>query len=105
MTTIKPSDEYAILINTSKVTPNKAEELIDILHESSNTMRHIEGFVSANLHLSEDQTRVVNYVQWKSKADFQAMLQNAEAQPHMRAAANVAESYDPVIYSLRYSDK
>lgn len=28
------------------------------------------GFTSANLHISLDKTRVVNYAQWRSKEDF-----------------------------------
>jgi heme-degrading monooxygenase HmoA len=29
-----------------------------------------EGFVSANLHLSEDGRKVVNYLQWRSSDDY-----------------------------------
>lgn len=30
-------------------------------------MRHIDGFVSANIHASLDGTRAVNYAQWRSE--------------------------------------
>ena len=32
------------------------------------------------------------------------MYRNPEAQPHMKSAAALAESYDPVLYTLRFSD-
>ena len=37
-------------------------------------MQHQPGFVSANIHVSTDGTRVVNYAQWESAEAFQAML-------------------------------
>jgi hypothetical protein len=54
-----------------------------------------EGFVSASIHKSVDNTRVVNYAQWRTKDDFDAMRTNPEAIPHMKAAAALA-SFDPI---------
>ncbi len=103
MTKLDPEDGYTALINTFQVQPERAAELVGILIDATDTMRRMPGFVSANLHLSRDRTRVVNYVQWRSDADFHAMLQNAEAQAHMKTAADLAESYEPVLYALEYS--
>ena len=103
MTELDPSDGHAVLINTFIVRPEKAQELVKVLAEATETMRTMAGFVSANLHVSRDRTRVVNYAQWHSDADFKAMLGNQEAQPHMKTAADLAESFEPVVYSLDYS--
>ncbi len=65
-------------------------------------MRDLPGFISANLHISLDRRRVTNYAQWRSREDFEAMQRDAEAQVHMREAAGIAESFDPVLYDLRY---
>jgi antibiotic biosynthesis monooxygenase len=62
---------------------------------ATNTMRHLPGFVSASIHKSVDNTRVVNYAQWRTKDDFDAMRTNPEAIPHMKAAAALA-SFDPI---------
>ena len=59
-------------------------------------MRHLPGFVSASIHRSFDGAKVVNYAQWRSRADFEAMRQNPEARPHMEAAAALAE-FDPIL--------
>ena len=104
MTTLDPQNAYATLINTFEVDPSKADKLIEVLHEASNTMRKLHGFVSANLHVSTDKTRVVNYVQWQTHADFEAMHKNPDAKPHMKEAADLAKSYDPVFYDLLYTD-
>lgn len=60
-------------------------------------MEHQPGFISANFHKSYDGKRIVNYAQWRSRDDFEAMLQNPEAIPHMKRAAELAESYDPIL--------
>ena len=103
MTKLDPSDGYAVLINTFIVRPEKAEELVKVLAEATATMRNMAGFVSANLHVSRDRTRVVNYAQWRSDADLKAMRENEEAQPHMKAASDLAESFEPMVYALEYS--
>ena len=50
-------------------------------------MRHLPGFVSANIHLSTDRTRVVNYAQWESAEAYSAMLADPTAREHMSKAA------------------
>ena len=63
-------------------------------------MRDMPGFMSANIHKSLDGTRVVNYAQWRSKEDFEAMRANPEAAPHMAKAAELAERFEPVLYEV-----
>ena len=59
-------------------------------------MQHLPGFISANIHRSHDGRRVVNYAQWRSRTDFETMLRNPEAQPHMARAAELAD-FDPIL--------
>ena len=103
MISLDPKDGYATLINTFEVEPENADKLVEVLHEATATIRKLPGFVSANLHISTDRKRVVNYAQWRTHEDFQGMLADPESQPHMREAAALAKSYDPVFYTLRYS--
>lgn len=63
-------------------------------------MRHQRGFLSANIHASLDGTRVVNYAQWQTRQDFEAMLGNPPAQAHMAAAMKIATSAEPKLYEL-----
>ena len=102
MTTLDPNDGYFVLINTFEVNPENIDELVHFLHEASGPISKLQGFVSANLHVSTDKRRVVNYAQWRSRADFDAMQKNPDVQPHMKKAAGLAKSYDPVFYDLRY---
>lgn len=104
MTTLNPDDGYVVLINTFIVDAAKAEELLRVLSAATeHGMRRRPGFVSANLHVSRDGKRVANYAQWRSQADLDAMMQDPAARTHMRQAAEIAESFDPIYYELRES--
>jgi quinol monooxygenase YgiN len=101
MTTIKQHADYTTLINVFTVEPGNAEELTALLHDATEeVMRHQPGFRSANIHLSSDRTRVVNYAQWDSAEAYRAMLANPAAQPHMSKAAALAVSFDPHMYTV-----
>ena len=104
MTTLDPADHLAVFINTFTVEPDRADELTESLARATEeVMAGMPGFVSANLHVSEDRRRVVNYAQWRSRKDYDAMSANPTAQAHMREAAALAVSYDPVFYELRHA--
>lgn len=101
MTTITAPSAYETLINVFTVAPDRAEELAAVLTEATEqVMRHLPGFISANIHVSTDRTRVVNYAQWESTDAYKAIFDNATAGEHMRKAAEIAESFDPHIYRV-----
>lgn len=104
MATLDPAAGLLTLINTFTVDPDRAEELLELLSKATEeTMRHQPGFVSASFHISEDRKHLANYAQWRSKADFEAMLKNPEAQHHMKQAAAIAQAFQPILYTLRQS--
>lgn len=97
MTTISKGKKVVTLINVFTVMPESQQRLVDVLIEATEkTMKHLPGFVSANIHKSFDGTKVVNYAQWRSLEDFEAIKQNSEALPHMQAAAALVE-FDPIL--------
>lgn len=100
MTTISTNGSVATLVNVFTVDPARQRELVTLLVAATEeVMCHLPGFVSANIHASTDGTRVVNYAQWRTAEDFQAMLSDPEAGTHMRQAAQLAE-YDPHLYDV-----
>ena len=104
MTYLDPVAGHVTLINTFSVDPARAEELVELLARATEeTMRHLPGFVSANLHIAFDRAHVANYAQWRSRGDLTAMLKNPVAQGHMREAAEIAISFDPILYELRHA--
>jgi heme-degrading monooxygenase HmoA len=97
MSTIDKNTDLMTLVNVFTVKPENQEKLVTLLTDATEqVMRNLPGFVSANIHRSLDGKRVVNYAQWKSDDDFQAMKANPEAGRHMKAAAAIAE-FDPIV--------
>lgn len=105
MTTISTEQDVVTLVNVFTVKPEDQQLLVDVLAEAASTMKRIHGYVSSNLHKSLDGTKVVNYVQWRRREDFEAMLENPEAAPHMREAARIAEKYEPDLYEVSFVDE
>ncbi len=97
MSMIEKGSKVLTLINVFTVAPEKQQQLVALLvNATQETMMHLPGFISANIHRSLDGAKVVNYAQWESKADFEAMLKNPKAAPHMQAAAALAQ-FDPIL--------
>ena len=97
MSTIIKGRNILTLINIFTVAPEKQHELVTLLVDATQkTMKHLPGFISANIHRSLDGKKVVNYAQWESMADFEAMRKNPETASHMQAAAALA-LFDPIL--------
>ncbi|MGI8912065.1 MAG: antibiotic biosynthesis monooxygenase family protein [Rubrobacteraceae bacterium] len=106
MTEISVRSDVVTLISVFTVAPEDQQRLLDVLVEATESvMNGMPGFVSANLHKSLDGTRVVNYAQWRSKEDFEAMLEDPEAAGHMREAARIAEKFEPHLYEVSFVDE
>lgn len=100
-TVIRTGDGPVTLINVFEVEPDVQQELIDVLVEATEqVMQHRPGFVSANLHTSHDGTRVVNYAQWRSSADFEQMLADPAATEHMGRCRALANAVTPHLYDV-----
>lgn len=100
MTRISTDGPGLTLVNVFRA-PGRCDALVDCLVTATRqVMRRMPGFVSANFHVSEDRDRVVNYAQWRSRADFDAMRAHPEAAPHMAEAAAIAESFEPILCTV-----
>ncbi|QZT64103.1 antibiotic biosynthesis monooxygenase family protein [Mycolicibacterium austroafricanum] len=101
MSRIEHNSPYATLVNVFTVEPDRAQQLVELLGKATEeVMQHLPGFRSANIHLSSDRTRVLNYAQWDSAAAFFDMQKNPAAREHMSAAAALAVSFDPHLYTV-----
>lgn len=101
MTTIEPHSPYTTLINVFTVQPENAGRLAELLDQATeNVIRYRPGFRSANIHVSTDHTRVVNYAQWDSEEAYAAMLSDAQARTHMEQAGALALGFEPYLYTV-----
>lgn len=105
MTTITTEKNLVTLINVFTVAPENQQRLVDLLIEATqHTMRNQPGYLSANIHKSVDGTKVTNYAQWRSREDFEAIGKNPEVTVHMRAAGQLAISFEPHLYEVSFID-
>ena len=89
-TTIHAGAQLVTLINVFTVDPADQERLVALWQQATDdVMRHLPGFISANVHRSLDGTKVVNYAQWETQEAFQAMLGDPEAGPMLRELAEI----------------
>lgn len=105
MTTISKGGQLVSLINVFTVEPDRQQEVVDRLVEATEkVMRHVPGFISANIHKSLDGVRVANYAQWESREHFEAMLKNPAAIPHMDALRKLVQ-FDAHLYEVVHVDE
>jgi hypothetical protein len=90
------------LVNVFTVADVRQGELVEALDKATaEILVHQPGFVSANIHASLDRTRVVNYAQWATQEDFEAMQCRRDVQEHMQQIMTIASSADPRLYTVR----
>lgn len=101
-TVIALDQPIATLINVFTCTPDRQAELVaEWIRMTEETMQHLPGFISANVHASNDGEKVINYAQWESEAAFQATLQDPVVQKEFARLAQLAISLDPRLYSVK----
>jgi quinol monooxygenase YgiN len=92
MPSIPKENEVVTLVNVFTVEPANQQKVVDMLVKATETtMKKIPGFVSASIHKSLDGVRVVNYAQWRSAQDFEAMRNNPAAQKHMKPLMEISK--------------
>lgn len=106
MTTISVEQDVVTLINVFTVKSEDQQRLVDVLVEEAAIMRRNHGYVSSNVHRSLDGATVVNYIQWRSREDFETMLANpGAAGSHMQEIARIAEKVERHLYEVSFVDQ
>jgi quinol monooxygenase YgiN len=79
MPTIAKHNEVITVIFSLATAPAQQQELIDLMIDAlETTTKHQPGFVSASFHKSLDGTRVFNYAQWRTQAEYEAFAQSPQ---------------------------
>lgn len=79
MPTISEASKLFTEIIEFTVEPEHQQPLIDAIGgEVERWVKHCPGFISATFHKSLDGTKVANYAQWKSQADWQAFTKDMQ---------------------------
>ena len=106
MTRITTDKNLVTHINVFTVSPENQQQLVDVLVEAAqSTIRKFPGYISSNYHKSLDGTKVTTYAQWRSQADFEAMLQSPETAQELQALSQLATSFEPHLYEVVFVDE
>jgi heme-degrading monooxygenase HmoA len=106
MTRITTDKNLVTHINVFTVSPENQQQLVDLLVEAAqSTIRKFPGYISSNYHKSLDGTKVTTYAQWRSQADFEAMLQSPEVGEQLRGLSQLATSFEPHFYEVVFVDE
>lgn len=102
MITATGDGEQVTLVNVFEVEPGRQLELVESLETATEELFvSTPGFVSANLHLSLDGTRVINYAQWASEQLFRDALARPDVKEHLAETAAIAKSFAPTLTRVR----
>lgn len=100
---IDSAEDIFTLVNTFHTTRERQGAIAASLSEfTERVARNLPGFIGASVHVSLTGDRVLNYVQWRSSEDLQAMLARADAKAHMDEVAALADRIDPVPYRVAF---
>ncbi len=103
MPAIAKNNEVTTVIIIFAVEPAKQQELVDTIIEFlETTVKQQPGFVSSSIYKSIDGVRVMNYAQWKTQADYQAFVQNAEVQAQGKNLSNF-QLHEAHVYEIAVS--
>lgn len=106
MTRITTDKNLVTHINVFTVSPENQQQLVDLLVEATqSTIRKFPGYISNNYHKSLDGTKVTTYAQWRSQADFEAMLQSPETASRFQALSQLVTSFEPHLYEVVFVDE
>jgi quinol monooxygenase YgiN len=79
MPKIDKHNNVVTVIFSLATVPARQQELIDLMIDAlETTTKHQPGFVSASFHKSLDGTRVFNYAQWRTIAEYEAFAQSPQ---------------------------
>lgn len=104
MSTITVEQGYATHINVFHCEPESQRGLADtIRRETEQYVRHLPGFVSANVHRSTDGRRVTNYAQWTDLSAFREYMQSDKGRQMVAEVRKYAEDIDIHVYDVDWT--
>jgi quinol monooxygenase YgiN len=100
--TIRANSEVVTLINVFAVDPENQQKLVAALREGTEgLMSKLAGYISASIHVSKDGRRVINYSQWNSVKDIEAMRQHPDVGPYIKHVAGLG-TFEAITCEVKY---
>lgn len=101
MSTISAGERLMTYINVFHCKPEKQRALsAAIRRETDEVVRHMPGFVSANVHCSVDGSRVTNYAQWSELTAFEEHIRSEAGRALILEMHKYADDVDVHVYQV-----
>jgi hypothetical protein len=102
MSKIEANQGIITQINVFTVAEENKQALIELLIEAANSVRGVEGWISANIHVSLDGKQVVNYAQCANYAAWENVMQKLIAGNFLERNKTLATAH-PALYEVVYT--
>ena len=100
MPEIRENNGVVTQITTVKLTPERQDDVVNLMTERARFMATQPGCVSVTLHRSKDGSHVVNYVQWKDEEGLHAAHHSPEFRKKWPQFGKITEEIEPCIYDV-----
>ena len=106
MPEIRANEGVITQINVFTALPeNQAQNqqrIVEVLTDAADSVRDTPGWLSASVHRSLDGTRVVNYVQYESRAAWEAVMAKVRGGSGFGNLKDIATA-EPGLYEVVYT--
>jgi quinol monooxygenase YgiN len=100
MPEIRENNGVVTQITTVKLTPERQDDVVNLMTERARFMATQPGCVSVTLHRSKDGSHVVNYIQWKDEDRLHAAHHSPEFRKKWPQFGKIAEEIEPCLYEV-----
>jgi heme-degrading monooxygenase HmoA len=100
MSEIRKSDGICTQITTIKLPADNQDEVLSLMRERARFMATQPGFISVNLHRSQDGSHVVNYIQWTDSKKLMAAHHSPEFRKKWPQFGQLAQEIEPCLYDV-----
>lgn len=99
--TITTHSGFLTVMNVFHTSAANQQKLLEALNGATERLFSKQpGFITASFHRSHDGTKVANYAQWRSLADYEAFLANPEVRAAMGPIVALRASLDHGTYEV-----
>jgi hypothetical protein len=93
-----------VLVNVFTLDPDKTEEFVSTqVAEYKRLKGQFAGSYTANLHVSLDRTKAVNYANFASVEDYVAMRNHPAFADHLKRLQGLVMKSEPQLYEVVYT--
>jgi heme-degrading monooxygenase HmoA len=100
MPEIRKTNGIVTQITNVKLTPERQDDVLNLMTERARFMATQPGFVSVTLHRSKDGSHVINYVQWEDEEQLRAAHHSPEFRKKWPQFGKIAEEIEPCLYEV-----